>query len=198
MNARFSSVQRRAIRGRLLDFPPDGGYRLRSDQVLLIEEGRIARIGPAADLLPTLSCDVPLDDHRSRLVLPGLVDAHIHFPQTRVIASPGRDLLDWLDRHTFPAEAGYAEATHAARMASFFLDELLRQGTTTAVVYGSVDAVSIDALVTEARTRRLRLLAGKVMMDCNAPPRSSTPPRPGPARRSSRSSAGAAWIDWGT
>ncbi len=169
MNGSSSPTPCRAIRARLLDFPLDGGYRLRSDHVLLVEEGRIAWIGPAADILATLPPDVPLDDHRSRLVLPGLIDAHIHFPQAQVIASPARDLLDWLDRHTFPAETAYADPAHAARMASFFLDELLRQGTTTAVVYGSVHAVSIDALMTEARARRLRLLAGKVMMDRNAP-----------------------------
>jgi guanine deaminase len=153
----------------LLDFPPDGGFRLRPDHVLLVEDGRILRIGPAADLLAALPQGVPLDDHRPRLVLPGLIDPHLHFPQTQVIASPARDLLDWLDRHTFPAEAAYADPAHAARMAGFFLDELLRQGTTTAVVYGSVHAASIDALMTEARARRLRLLAGKVMMDRNAP-----------------------------
>lgn len=160
----------RAIRGRLLDFLPDGGYRLRPDHLILVEDGRITRIEPAATLLPILPPGTIVDGHGSRLVLPGLIDAHIHFPQSQVIASPARDLLDWLERHTFPAEAAFADPDHAARMASFFLDELLRQGTTTAVVYGSVHAASVDALMAEAHRRRLRLLAGKVMMDRNAPP----------------------------
>ncbi|MCL6606601.1 MAG: guanine deaminase [Geminicoccaceae bacterium] len=165
MSGTGPAPRRRAIRGRLLDFPPEGGHRLRADHLVLVEDGRIARLGPAAELLPTLPPDTPVDAHGDRLVLPGLIDAHIHFPQSQVIASPAEDLLDWLERHTFPAERAFGDPAHAARMASFFLDELLRQGTTTAVVYGSVHAASIEAVLTEARVRRLRLLAGKVMMD---------------------------------
>ena len=165
MSGTVPNPRRRAIRGRLLDFPPEGGYRLRADHLILVEDGRITRIGPAAALLPTVPPGTPVDAHGDRLVLPGLIDAHLHFPQSQVIASPARDLLDWLERHTFPAERAFADPAHAARMARFFLDELLRQGTTTAVVYGSVHAASIDALMAEARARGLRLLAGKVMMD---------------------------------
>jgi guanine deaminase len=165
MSGPAPTARRRAIRGRLLDFPPEGGYRLRPDHLILVEDGQITRLGPAEELLPTLPPGTPLDRHGDRLVLPGLIDAHLHFPQSRVIASPARDLLDWLERHTFPAERAFADPAHAARTAVFFLDELLRQGTTTAVVYGSVHATSVDALLAEARARRLRLLAGKVLMD---------------------------------
>lgn len=160
---------RRAICGRLLDFLPEGGHRLRPDHLVLVEDGRITRVGPAATLLTSLPAGTPVDRHGDRLVLPGLIDAHIHLPQSQVIASPAADLLDWLARHTFPAEAAFADPGHARAMARFFLDELLRQGTTTAVVYGSVHATSIDALMAEARARRLRLLAGKVLMDREAP-----------------------------
>ncbi|MCX8101040.1 MAG: amidohydrolase family protein, partial [Geminicoccaceae bacterium] len=160
-----ATVRRRAIRGRLLDFPTAGGYRLRPDHLLVIEDGRIAAVGPAASLLSNLPPGTPIDAAGERLVLPGFVDAHIHFPQSRVIASPARDLLDWLERWTFPAERAYADPDHAARMAVFFVDELLRQGTTTAVVLGSVHAASVEALFAEAQRRGLRLLAGKVMMD---------------------------------
>lgn len=161
--------RRRAIRGRLLDFPSDGGPRLRPDHVILVEDGRIAQIGQASVLLAEPPSGIPVDDYGSCLVLPGLIDAHIHFPQGQVIASPARDLLDWLACHTFPTEALFADPDHAARMATIFLDEILRQGTTTAVVYGSVHAVSVDALMTAARARGLRLLAGKVLMDRGAP-----------------------------
>ncbi len=155
----------RVIRGRLLDFSGEGDVRLRVDHLIEVADGRIARIEPAARRLPHLAAGTIVEDHGDRLVLPGLIDAHLHFPQSQVIASPARDLLDWLERHTFPAERAFADPEHAARTARFFLDELLRQGTTTAVVFGSVHAVSIDALMAEARRRRLRLLAGKVMMD---------------------------------
>lgn len=165
MSPPAAATGRRAVRGRLLDFLPGGGHRLRPDHVILIEAGRIARIGPAASLLADLPPGTALDEQGERLVLPGLIDAHIHFPQGQVIASPARDLLDWLERHTFPAERAYGDPAHAARMAEAFLDELVRQGTTTAVVWGSVHAASVDALMAAARARRLRLLAGKVMMD---------------------------------
>lgn len=169
MSAVEPGPARRAICGRLLDFLPEGGHRLRPDHLVLVEDGRITRVGPAATLLASLPTGTPVDRHGDRLVLPGLIDAHIHLPQSQVIASPAADLLDWLARHTFPAEAAFADPGHARAMARFFLDELLRQGTTTAVVYGSVHATSIDALMAEARARRLRLLAGKVLMDREAP-----------------------------
>ena len=140
MSGTAPTPRRRAIRGRLLDFLPEGGYRLRADHLILVEDGRITRIGPAAALLPTVPPGTPVDAHGDRLVLPGLIDAHLHFPQSQVIASPARDLLDWLERHTFPAERAFADPAHAARMARFFLAELLRQGTTTAVIYGSIHA----------------------------------------------------------
>lgn len=165
MRSEDEGSRRRAIRGRLFDFLPEGGHRLRADHLILVEDGRIARIGPAAELLANLPPGTAIDDHGDRLILPGLIDAHIHFPQSRVIAAPARDLLDWLERHTFPAERAFADPVHAERSARFFLDELLRQGTTTAVVFGSVHAASIDALMAEAERRRLRLLAGKLLMD---------------------------------
>jgi guanine deaminase len=161
---------RSAVRGRLLTFTdrPEG-HRYLEDGLILVENGRIAEVGPAAGLLPRLPAGTPVAHHERGLILPGLIDTHIHFPQTRVIASYGTQLLQWLEKYTFVEEQRYADPEHAAEGARFFMDELLRNGTTTAVVYGSVHAQSVDALFAESRKRGTGMLAGKVMMDRNAP-----------------------------
>jgi guanine deaminase len=83
---------------------------------------------------------------RARLIVPGFVDAHVHYPQTDRIAAHGEQLLEWLERHIFPAEAAFADKAHGDEVAAFFLDELLRNGTTSALVFGTVHAASVDAL----------------------------------------------------
>jgi guanine deaminase len=167
---------RRAIRGRLLSFKGDpaevgaaASHTLIEDGALVVEDGRIAARGEARDLLGRLPAGTPVDDHTGCLVLPGLIDTHIHFPQTQVIASYGAQLLDWLQKYTFVEEQRFKDPAHAARIARFFLDELLRNGTTTAAVYGSVHPESADALFTESERRGTRMIAGKVMMDRGAP-----------------------------
>ncbi len=172
----MTATPTRAIRGRLLSFvrapeePGDAGsYRYLADGLLTIADGRIVAVGPAAELLPRLPPGLAVDHYPECLVLPGFIDLHIHFPQTQVIASYGTQLLDWLERYTFPAEQRFADPVHAAAVARFFLDELLRNGTTTAVAYGSVHPQSVHALFTEAEARGVGLIAGKVMMDRNAP-----------------------------
>ncbi|HVV94281.1 MAG TPA: guanine deaminase [Hyphomicrobiales bacterium] len=166
----------RIVRGRLLSFLRQpagagdaGSYRHRADGALLLRDGRIAAIGEAADIVAAHP-GVSVDHHPDALVLPGLIDLHIHFPQTQVIASYGTQLLEWLERYTFPAEQRYAERNHAEAGARFFLDELLRNGTTTAAVYGSVHPGAIDAFFAESERRGTLMLAGKTMMDRNAPP----------------------------
>ena len=108
-------------------------------------------------------------DHRGRLILPGFVDTHVHSPQLDVIASYGSELLDWLERHTFPAEGRYADAAHAEAGATLFLDALIAHGTTSAVVFPTVHKVSAEALFAAGAERGMRLVAGKVLMDRNAP-----------------------------
>lgn len=108
-------------------------------------------------------------DYRGKLIVPGFIDTHIHYPQVDVIASYGARLLDWLETYTFPCEAEFIDPAHACETATFFLDELLRNGTTTALVFGTSHASSIDAFFNAAQTKRLRMVAGKVMMDRNAP-----------------------------
>jgi guanine deaminase len=136
---------------------------------VLVEDGRIAALGEGRDLLKGLPTGTPVDDHTGHLILPGLVDAHIHFPQTQVIASYGAQLLEWLQKYTFVEEQKFGDPAHAKRVACFFLDELLRNGTTTAVVYCSVHPESAEAFFAESARRNTRMIAGKVMMDRGAP-----------------------------
>ena len=166
----------RAYRGKLLHFLADPGdghdehaVQFFEDGLLVIEDGHVKAAGRAADLLPALGKDVELVDYSSRLLLPGFVDTHVHYPQTDVIASYGTQLLDWLDRYTYPEEGRFEDAAHAAEVADFFLDELLRNGTTTALVFGTVHAHSVDVFFEHALARNLRMVAGKVLMDRNCP-----------------------------
>ena len=165
----------RLIRARTLSFrrAPEGpgdaaALDYREDGALLIREGRIAGAGDYAAVAPGAP-DAEVIDHRPHLVLPGFIDPHIHFPQSQVVASWGADLLDWLARYTFPEEARYADPDLARAMAGPFLDRLAAAGTTTAAVYGSSHAASVEALFAEAERRGVRLVAGKVMMDRQAP-----------------------------
>jgi guanine deaminase len=152
-----------------LDGEHAGAVEHLRDGLLLVRAGRIERLAPAAALLPALGPDVAVHDWRGRLVVPGFVDAHVHYPQVDVIASHGERLLDWLERYTFPAEQRFADAGHAADAASFFLDRLLENGTTTACVFCTVHPGSADAFFAEAQRRGLLMIAGKSLMDRNAP-----------------------------
>ena len=139
------------------------------DAITLIRDGLIERVGPADALLSTLGADVLINDHRGKILLPGFIDAHVHYPQMDVIASYGAQLLDWLNRYTFPAEIKFADRAHADAMATFFLDRLLENGTTTAAVFCTVHPQSVDAFFSASEARGLRMIAGKCLMDQNAP-----------------------------
>ncbi|WP_459748093.1 guanine deaminase [Pseudomonas sp. 3A(2025)] len=140
-----------------------------ADGLLLVEDGHISAVGHAADLLPGLGSDVQLIEHPNALITPGFIDTHIHLPQAGMIGAWGEQLLDWLNTYTFPCERQFADAAHAAHAAELFIQELLRNGTTTAMVFGSVHKASVDAFFEAAERRNLRMIAGKVMMDRNAP-----------------------------
>ena len=166
----------RAYRGSLLHFlgdPGDGAdgsaVQYFDDGLLVVENGLVKAAGEARELLPTLPAAAQVVDHTGRLLMPGFIDTHIHYPQTDMIAASAAQLLDWLDDHAFPAERRFADAGHAAESSRFFLDELMRNGTTTALVFGTVHAVSVDAFFAEAEARNLRMIAGKVLMDRNCP-----------------------------
>ncbi|HEY0766992.1 MAG TPA: guanine deaminase, partial [Steroidobacteraceae bacterium] len=165
-----------AHRGAILHFRSDPGpqddpasFEYLADGLLITDNGRVAAVRPARELLPSLPRDSQLVDHGENLLIPGFVDVHTHYPQTDVIASGGRGLLDWLENHTFPAERAFADAAHARAVAEFFLDELLRNGTTTAMVFCTVHRASVEAFFRAAAARHLRMVAGKVLMDRNCP-----------------------------
>jgi guanine deaminase len=146
----------------------ENSYEYFADGVLLVEGDKIVAVGAAETLLPTLG-DVELVEYPDALITPGFVDTHIHFPQTGMVGAYGEQLLDWLNNYTFPCESQFADKAHADKVADIFLAELLRNGTTTALVFASVHPQSVDALFEAAERLNLRLIAGKVMMDRNAP-----------------------------
>ncbi|MBV2265034.1 MAG: guanine deaminase [Thauera sp.] len=163
-----------AVRGEIVHFLADPAAAPRAlehfaDGVLIVRDGHVAECGPAAALLTKLPSGTPLADHRGRLILPGFVDTHVHYPQTDIIASHGEQLLEWLEKYTFPAERRFADPAHAAEVADFFCAELLRNGTTTAAAFATVHPASVDALFAAAHARRMRLITGKVLMDRNCP-----------------------------
>ena len=143
-------------------------YEYFEDGVLVVDNGQVAKVGHAVDLLPTLK-GVEITEYRDALITPGFIDTHIHYPQTGMIASYGEQLLDWLNTYTFPTEQQFADKAHAADVADIFLKELLRNGTTTALVFGTVHKQSVDAFFEAAEALNLRMIAGKVLMDRNAP-----------------------------
>jgi guanine deaminase len=143
-------------------------YEYFEDGLLVIDGGQIVQVGNAADLLPTLK-GVDITEYRDALITPGFIDTHTHYPQTGMIASYGEQLLDWLNTYTFPTEQQFADKAHAANVAGIFLKELLRNGTTTALVFGSVHKQSVNAFFEAAEALNLRMIAGKVLMDRNAP-----------------------------
>ena len=128
---------------------------------------------------PQAPAGTVVDDRSGKLILPGFIDAHIHYPQTRVIGSYGAQLLDWLQKYTFVEEQKFSDPAHAAAVADFFLDEMFRQGTTTAVVYCTVRPKLVEAFFVASERRGARMIAGKVMMDRNAPPALTDTPQRG-------------------
>ncbi len=168
-----AGAARRAFRGRFLHCLPEaaGGYRVEylEDGVLVVEGTQIAALEAAAAAeaqgLELSTCT----DLGGDLVVPGFVDTHVHAPQLDVIGSHGEQLLEWLERYTFPAEARFADEAFARVAMADFLDALLCQGTTSAMVYATSHHHATDALFAAAEARGLCLIAGKVLMDRNAP-----------------------------
>jgi guanine deaminase len=163
------------IRGHLVHFRSDpsvGGseaVQSFSDGVLIIEAGRIAACGRYADLGERYrACEVRYH-YPDRFIFPGFVDTHTHFAQTDIIASPSPSLLEWLNHYTFPEEARFSDPAHGRAVAEFFIQELLCQGITTASIFATVHPESCKAIFQAADDRAMRIIAGKVLMDQNAP-----------------------------
>jgi guanine deaminase len=113
--------------------------------------------------------DVTVQHLPDRIIAPGFVDAHVHYPQTDVIGSPAEGLLPWLENYTFPEEKKFADVQYATKAATFFIAELLRNGVTTALTFATSHVASVDALFSEAQKNSLRLITGKCMQDRNSP-----------------------------
>ncbi len=147
----------------------DDSWQYHADSALLLKEGRIQALRSASDLTESELDKLTVFDYSGQLILPGFIDSHCHYPQTEVIASYGLQLLDWLKQYTFPTEHKFSDPEYATTVADFFCEQLLRNGTTTAMVFATIHPQSVDAIFSEAEKRDLCLLAGKVMMDRNAP-----------------------------
>ncbi|MEO8040186.1 MAG: guanine deaminase [Betaproteobacteria bacterium] len=159
-----------AWRGDPFVVPPAEALHFESDAVVALRDGRIQHFGAARDVLPALAPDTVITRCDRALIVPGFIDCHVHYPQLPIIGAAGHPLLEWLERYTFPAELRFADETYARGIARLFLDQLARNGTTSAAVFCTVHPQSVDALFAEAETVGLRIVAGKALMDCNAPP----------------------------
>jgi guanine deaminase len=148
---------------------PNKAFVHEADGLVICRDGLIRAVGPYATLKTELPPDAVVADHSGCLIAPGFIDTHIHYVQTGIIGAQGHQLLDWLNDYTFVAEQAFADEAVCRDTARVFCDELVRNGTTTALVFCSVHAGSADALFAEAERRNLRLIAGKVLMDRNAP-----------------------------
>lgn len=174
-NTTFPEKGIKAYRAALLDFVDDPFYtpeldcvRFFADGLLVLDNGCVKEIGHYEQLIDRYQ-EIPITSYPGMLIVPGFIDTHIHYPQTETIAAFGEQLLQWLNKYTFPTEGKFKDKEYAKKVASFFLDELLRNGTTTALVFAAVYPESVDAFFEEAERRNLCTIAGKVMMDRNAP-----------------------------
>jgi guanine deaminase len=162
-----------AFRAALLRFAEDGSALYDADGFLLVGPGadgrQVVRAAGAWQALAASYPGVPVEHLPQRILAPGFIDLHVHFPQTDVIGSPAEGLLPWLENYTFPHEARFADPAYAHGVATVFLDELLRHGVTTPLTFATSHPASVDALMAQARQRGMRLIAGKVLQDRHSP-----------------------------
>ncbi|UPQ89347.1 guanine deaminase [Vibrio sinaloensis] len=161
-------------RGSILHFPkttsdPAANYQYFNDGVLVTENGRIRHLGEASEFFKLPANQQRLNyggvEMHKGLIIPGMIDSHVHFPQIEMIASYGKQLLDWLNEYTFPTEQQFANQAYADAQAEFFLNQLLSHGTTTASVFATVHPQSVNAFFCAAESLQARMICGKVMMD---------------------------------
>ncbi len=143
--------------------------RFIEDGLMLIDNGRIEWVGPWEEGKGKIPDSVRIRSYPGKMVMPGFIDTHIHYPQAEMVGAYGEQLLEWLNNYTFPTEARYKDEDYSREMSTFFIKQLLRNGTTTALVFGTVHPESVNALFGEAEKINMRMIAGKVMMDRNAP-----------------------------
>ncbi|MBK0065232.1 MULTISPECIES: guanine deaminase [unclassified Acinetobacter] len=172
-----SSAQTTIVRGRFLDIQSlvtqahqiAEQVRYVEDGVLISENGQIKWFGKWQDAQPHLPENIEIQHYPEQLIVPGFIDTHIHYPQTEMVGAYGEQLLSWLNTYTFPTELQFKDADYAQNIAHFFVHELLKNGTTTALVFCTVHPESVNALFEAAERIQMRLIAGKVLMDRHAP-----------------------------
>ena len=162
-----------AYRAAILRFADDRSAIFEEDGLLVVgpdAQGRqvVRAVGPYQALSKNYP-GVAVEHLPGAIIAPGFVDLHIHFPQVDVIGSPAAGLLPWLENYTFPHESRFIDEAHCGELATFFLDELLRHGVTTALAFATSHPSSVNALMDESRRRGLRMIAGKVLQDRHSP-----------------------------
>ncbi|MEO8021632.1 guanine deaminase [Polaromonas sp.] len=163
----------KAWRASVLSFPHPGQAHLETDGLLVVGPDAAGRqvvqaVGSYSALAPRFP-GLDITHLPGRIIAPGFVDMHIHYPQLDVIGSPADGLLPWLENYTFPHESRFSDAAHSNESATFFVDELLRHGVTTALAFATSHPASVNALLGEAQRRSLRMIAGKVLQDQHSP-----------------------------
>ncbi|HSB97421.1 MAG TPA: guanine deaminase [Spongiibacteraceae bacterium] len=149
------------------------------DGIVVMADGKVKDVGPASEVLTRYPNQLSVTEYGDAIIMPGFIDCHVHYPQTQIIGAYGAQLLDWLNKYTFIAEQQFADMDHARKIARTFLQENLRAGTTTATVYCTVYPQSVDAFFEESEKLNMRNIAGKVMMDRNAPEALTDTPKQG-------------------
>ena len=170
----FAASQITGYKGDILYFTDNPAKVVGADKyypngILYIQDGKVVQAGEYATLKNKYP-QAKIVDYSGKLIIPGFVDAHVHYPQTEMIASYGAQLLDWLNTYTFPTESQFNNPAYASKIANLFLNQLIQNGTTTALVFATVDPTSGDAFFNAAYQRNMRMISGKVLMDRNAPP----------------------------
>lgn len=166
---------RKGYRGRIFDFEnndsgqPESNLRYFKDGLLIVENGRVIVAGDYREITQKQPGEIEIEDYGNALIMPGFFDLHVHSAQTKAIASFGKELLDWLDNYIFPAEQKFSDPGYAREHTRFFLQQLVQSGTTTAMVYPSVDEASAEALFELAAEMNMRIISGNTWMDRNAP-----------------------------
>lgn len=170
-------IQKTVIRGRFLDIQSlvsqadqiSQQVRYFEDGLMIVEQGKIRQFGHWDELNQYLTDTDIIEHYPEQLIIPGFIDTHIHYPQTEMVGAYGEQLLSWLNTYTFPTELQFKDPHYAKGIADFFVQELLKNGTTTALVFCTVHPESVDALFEAAEALQMRLIAGKVLMDRHAP-----------------------------